>query len=204
MSLTPDSTADNAMNSALNASAINRASVVLPTPGGPHRIIECSLPDAKATASGLPGASRCRWPITSAIVCGRSRSASGAVAAACAGVAKRSVKLKGRMVAMEADAAGPALRLPARIMRGRVRPCTLPAQHRRRATALQDVPPTSRQRPVHACVTIPSKPGLRPAAAYAAPWCSSSSRRGCRRSAKTPAPSSCSTTWSTPASRSRR
>ena len=43
------------MNSALNASAIRRASVVLPTPGGPHRIIECGLPDANATASGLPG-----------------------------------------------------------------------------------------------------------------------------------------------------
>ena len=56
------------MNSALNASAIRRASVVLPTPGGPHRIIECSLPDANATASGLPGASRWRWPITSSMV----------------------------------------------------------------------------------------------------------------------------------------
>ena len=56
------------MNSALNASAISRASVVLPTPGGPHRIIECGLPAANATASGLPGASRCRWPITSSIV----------------------------------------------------------------------------------------------------------------------------------------
>ena len=33
MSLTPDSTAESAMNSALNASAISRASVVLPTPG---------------------------------------------------------------------------------------------------------------------------------------------------------------------------
>jgi hypothetical protein len=48
--------------------AISRASVVLPTPGGPHRIIECGLPDANATASGLPGASRCRWPMTSSIV----------------------------------------------------------------------------------------------------------------------------------------
>ncbi len=65
------------MNSALNASAISRASVVLPTPGGPHRIIECGLPDAKATASGFPGASRCRWPMTSPIDVGRRRSASG-------------------------------------------------------------------------------------------------------------------------------
>ena len=76
------------MNSALNASAISRASVVLPTPGGPHRIIECGLPDANATASGFPGASRCRWPITSSMVFGRRRSASGAAGLA---VAKRSV-----------------------------------------------------------------------------------------------------------------
>ena len=92
MSLTPDSTADSAMNSALKASAIRRAMVVLPTPGGPHRIIECGLPAAKATASGLPGARRCRCPITSAIVFGRSRSASGA--AGLAGV-KRSVMIRG-------------------------------------------------------------------------------------------------------------
>ena len=77
MSLTPVSTAEIAMNSESNASAINRASVVLPEPGGPHRIIECGLPAANATASGLPGASRCRWPTTSSIDFGRSRSASG-------------------------------------------------------------------------------------------------------------------------------
>src|SRR5689334_19489420 len=77
MSLTPASTAEIATKSAWNASAISRASVVLPTPGGPHRIIECGLPAANATASGLPGASRCRWPMTSSIVFGRSRSASG-------------------------------------------------------------------------------------------------------------------------------
>src|SRR5438105_8310867 len=77
MSLTPVSTAEIAMNSESNASAINRASVVLPEPGGPHRIIECGLPDANATASGLPAASRCRWPMTSANALGRNRSASG-------------------------------------------------------------------------------------------------------------------------------
>ena len=60
MSLTPDSTADRAMNSALKAPAINLASVVLPTPGGPQRIIECARPAAKATASGLPSPSRWR------------------------------------------------------------------------------------------------------------------------------------------------
>ena len=56
MSLTPPSTAEIAMNCASKASAISRASVVLPTPGGPHRIIECSRPDSNATRSGLPGA----------------------------------------------------------------------------------------------------------------------------------------------------
>jgi hypothetical protein len=58
MSLTPPSTADICMNSASKASAISRASVVLPTPGGPHRIIECGRPDSKATRSGLPAPSR--------------------------------------------------------------------------------------------------------------------------------------------------
>src|SRR5690242_8931274 len=90
MSLTPASTAEIATKSALNASAIRRASVVLPTPGGPHRIIECGLPAANATASGLPGASRCRWPITSAIDRGRRRSASGVSCASSAGTANRS------------------------------------------------------------------------------------------------------------------
>ena len=56
ISLTPPSTADMAMNWASNASAIRRASVVLPTPGGPHRIIECSRPDSKATRKRLAGA----------------------------------------------------------------------------------------------------------------------------------------------------
>src|SRR5215831_20494202 len=77
MSLTPASTAAMAMKSALKASAISRARVVLPEPGGPQRIIECGLPDANATASGLPGASSWRCPTTSASVFGRSRSASG-------------------------------------------------------------------------------------------------------------------------------
>ena len=56
MSLTPPSTADMAMNWASKASAIRRASVVLPTPGGPHRIIECSRPDSNATRKRLAGA----------------------------------------------------------------------------------------------------------------------------------------------------
>ena len=41
------------MNSASKAFAISRARVVLPTPGGPHRIIECGLPDSKREAQRL-------------------------------------------------------------------------------------------------------------------------------------------------------
>ncbi len=77
MSLTPASTADSTTNSASTAPAIRRASVVLPTPGGPHRIIECSRPEPNATRSGWPSPSRCCWPMTSSSVRGRRRSASG-------------------------------------------------------------------------------------------------------------------------------
>src|SRR5262245_33298409 len=77
MSLTPENTADSATNSASKACAIRRARVVLPEPGGPHRIIECGLPDSNAVRSGLPGPSRCFWPTTSSSVRGRSFSASG-------------------------------------------------------------------------------------------------------------------------------
>ncbi len=66
------------MNSALKALAMRRASVVLPTPGGPHRIIEWGLPARRATRMGLPSASRCCWPTISSMVFGRRRSASGA------------------------------------------------------------------------------------------------------------------------------
>ena len=54
------------------------------------------------------------------------------------------------------------------------------------------------------CATTRSRPSWRQADAPTARWCSSSSRRECRRSAATPARSSCCSTWSTPGSRSRR
>ena len=57
--------------------AMRRASVVLPVPGGPQRIIECSWPRSSACRSGLPGASRCSCPTNSSSVRGRMRSASG-------------------------------------------------------------------------------------------------------------------------------
>jgi hypothetical protein len=55
MSLIPESTAEMAMNSTSHARARSRASVVLPEPGGPHRIIECGLREANANRERLAG-----------------------------------------------------------------------------------------------------------------------------------------------------
>ena len=60
------------------ASASRRAIVVLPVPGGPHRIIEASLPAATIRPIAPSGPVRCSWPTTSSSARGRSRSASGA------------------------------------------------------------------------------------------------------------------------------
>ena len=54
----PASTADRVMNSARVCAASTRASVVLPVPGGPQKIIERGRSASMATRSGLPGASR--------------------------------------------------------------------------------------------------------------------------------------------------
>ena len=89
MSFTPAITADNAMNSALAALAMRRASVVLPVPGGPQRINECSCPASMLAESGFPEPSRWRWPTNSSTVRGRIRSACGTrVDAVVAGVAR--------------------------------------------------------------------------------------------------------------------
>src|SRR5438552_2424922 len=88
MSFTPENTAESAMNCASNASAIRRARVVLPTPGGPHRIIECGLPDTKARRRGLPGPRRCSCPTNSSRDLGRRASAIGGTGA---GAGNRSV-----------------------------------------------------------------------------------------------------------------
>ena len=77
ISFTPASTADIAMNSRSKAYAESLARVVLPTPGGPHKIIEWGFPDAKAKLSGLPSANKWVWPMTSLIILGRSSSANG-------------------------------------------------------------------------------------------------------------------------------
>ena len=78
ISLMPASTALNETNRALVVSAMMRASVVLPVPGGPHRMIDCSRSRSMASRSGLPGASSSSWPTNSSKVRGRIRSASGA------------------------------------------------------------------------------------------------------------------------------
>ena len=58
MSLMPASTADSAMNSACAPVATSRANVVLPVPGGPHKIIECGRPDSNARRNGAPAPSK--------------------------------------------------------------------------------------------------------------------------------------------------
>ncbi|CKU17266.1 Uncharacterised protein [Mycobacterium tuberculosis] len=77
MSFTPPSTALMLRNCASKASAMSRAMVVLPVPGGPQRMHECGWPDSNAMRSDMPGPSRCCWPITSPSVRGRRRSARG-------------------------------------------------------------------------------------------------------------------------------
>ena len=54
--------------------------LVLPVPGGPHRIIEASLPAATIRPIAPSGPVRCSWPTISSSDVGRSRSASGAFA----------------------------------------------------------------------------------------------------------------------------
>ncbi len=80
----PACTALCSSNAAPDASAISRASVVLPLPGGPCRIIECGWPSSTARRSAEPGASSRSWPTNSASEVGRMRVASGASAGAAA------------------------------------------------------------------------------------------------------------------------
>ncbi len=56
---------------------MTRASVVLPVPGGPQRMIDWSRSRSMASRSGLPGARIASCPTTSSSVRGRMRSASG-------------------------------------------------------------------------------------------------------------------------------
>ena len=78
-SLMPARTALNAMNSAFVRSAMSRASVVLPVPGGPQRMIDCSRSRSIISRSGRPGAISSSWPTISSSERGRMRSARGTV-----------------------------------------------------------------------------------------------------------------------------
>ena len=81
ISLMPARTALKAMKWARVTVAIRRAMVVLPVPGGPQRMIDCSVSRSMAARNGRSGASSSRWPTSSSKVRGRIRSASGAPAA---------------------------------------------------------------------------------------------------------------------------
>ena len=84
-SATPENTADSAVKRSPAASASSRAMVVLPTPGGPHRISEASEPRSSMRAIAPSGPSRWSWPTTSASTRGRRRSASGRPAGSASG-----------------------------------------------------------------------------------------------------------------------
>ena len=77
-SATPLMTADRVEYGASTWSAISRASVVLPTPGGPHRIIDTRVPRSSIRRSAPRSPMSASWPTTSARFAGRIRAASGA------------------------------------------------------------------------------------------------------------------------------
>ena len=74
-------TAEKLMNSALVWLAITRARLVLPTPGGPQKIIEETRSLSIRRRSTLPGPNRCFCPTNSSSVCGRIRAAKGEASA---------------------------------------------------------------------------------------------------------------------------
>jgi hypothetical protein len=77
-SRTPADTADRATNSRSVCAATTRASVVLPVPGGPQRMIDDRRSVSMSARSGAPGPIRCAWPTISPSVPGRILAASGA------------------------------------------------------------------------------------------------------------------------------
>ena len=62
-SFTPDVTAESVKNEDCVCSAIMRARVVFPTPGGPQRMKEAMLPDSIMRRITAPSPTRCFWPI---------------------------------------------------------------------------------------------------------------------------------------------
>ena len=84
-SFTPDVTADSVKNGRSSCVATMRASVVLPTPGGPQRMNDGTLPVSKNLRKTPFFPMRCSCPMYSSAVRGRRRSAKGmfGIAAAC-------------------------------------------------------------------------------------------------------------------------
>ena len=70
------------MNLACVISAMTRASVVLPLPGGPEKITEGKRSASMARRKSLPGPRICSWPTNSSSERGRMRVASGAALSA--------------------------------------------------------------------------------------------------------------------------
>ena len=70
-------TAEKSMNRAWVCPAMIQARVVLPTPGGPQKIMEEIMSFSIRRRSTLPGPSRCPWPTNSSRDAGRSRAARG-------------------------------------------------------------------------------------------------------------------------------
>lgn len=79
-SCTPEETALIWKKSALSLPAINRASVVLPVPGGPQSIMERRLPASSIFLRVPFSPTRCSCPTNSSNACGRTLSARGITA----------------------------------------------------------------------------------------------------------------------------
>src|SRR5216684_1340099 len=77
ISLIPESTAENSMNSALVMWAMIWARVVLPTPGGPQKMIDPGSSRSICRRNGFPGARMCSCPTNSSSVRGLIRRARG-------------------------------------------------------------------------------------------------------------------------------
>ena len=77
ISLMPLVTAEKLMKEALVWLAITWARVVLPTPGGPQKIMEDTWSPSTMRRSTLPGPSKCFCPMISSSVSGRSLAAKG-------------------------------------------------------------------------------------------------------------------------------
>ena len=88
-SAVPELTAESCTRRAPVSAAMMRASVVLPLPGGPKKIIEKSSPPLIAARSTVPSPTMCAWPTNSFRPRGRMRAASGAPAATCSSLMEK-------------------------------------------------------------------------------------------------------------------